>query len=60
MMSLMKNAGGHSSRHADARMRPRRKRELVTDSSSNNLEFLRAFADALNDILREERARVHG
>jgi hypothetical protein len=59
MMSLMKNAGGHSSRHADSRMRPRRKRELVTDSS-NNLEFLRAFADALNDILREERARVHG
>ncbi len=59
MMSLMKNAGGHSSRHAAVRMRPRRKRELVTDSS-NNLEFLRAFADALNDILREERARVHG
>ena len=59
MMSLMKNSGGHSSRHANGRMRPRRKREVVTDSSSN-LEFVRAFADALNDILREERARVHG
>jgi hypothetical protein len=29
-------------------------------SPTSNLEFVRAFADALRDILRDERVRIHG
>jgi hypothetical protein len=54
MMSPMKTSGGQSP-HADAPLRSRRKRGAAVDS---NLEYLRAFADALHDILREERVRV--
>jgi hypothetical protein len=55
MMTPMKNPGGQAPLRADAPLRSRRKRGPASDS---NLEFLRAFADALHDILREERARV--
>jgi hypothetical protein len=55
IVCTMKNQGGHSPLHADEALRSRRKRGAALDS---NLEVLRAFADALHDILREERARL--
>jgi hypothetical protein len=55
MMTPMKTPSGQRPLRADAPLRARRKRGAANDS---NLEFLRAFADALHDILREERARV--
>jgi hypothetical protein len=55
MMTAMKTPGGQSPLRADPPLRARRKRGAAADS---NLEFLRAFADALHDILREERVRV--
>ncbi|MCL2449040.1 MAG: hypothetical protein FWD17_08845 [Polyangiaceae bacterium] len=33
---------------------------LESMSPGTQMEFVRAFADALRDILRDERARLHG
>jgi hypothetical protein len=53
----MKNRGEQPQRHIRGELRAHRKRSAGSDS---NLEFVRAFADALRDILRDERARLHG
>jgi hypothetical protein len=58
-MSTMKNRRDRmSTRPRDDVQRPLAR--LEASSAASNLEFVRAFADALRDILRDERARIHG
>jgi hypothetical protein len=60
MMSRMKNRGDQSQRLAQMEG-TQRTRETRSDSVRDpELPELRAFADALRDILREEGARAHG
>ncbi|MGD0676950.1 MAG: hypothetical protein ABSC94_16165 [Polyangiaceae bacterium] len=51
----MKNPGQRSQRFTDTGPSSQRKQPVVEP----NVEFLKAFADALRDILRDEHARVH-
>ena len=55
-MSRMANPEGHPSSAGSARaVRSRRKRNVVAKAGAADSEFVRAFADALQDILRHER-----
>jgi hypothetical protein len=53
----MKNRRDRSRLGADIQLPPEGPRPAT---SASNLEFVKAFADALRDILRDERARIHG
>jgi hypothetical protein len=55
MTSMVKGRSERVAAGQGVGTRPRRKRGVVVDA---NLAFVQAFADALRDILREERRRV--
>jgi hypothetical protein len=55
MANMVKGRGAQPSDSQGAGQRGRRKRGNITDS---NHAFVRAFADALRDILHDERRRA--
>jgi hypothetical protein len=55
MSAMVKGRGERSPSGQGIDTRPRRKRAVAPE---RNLAFVQAFADALRDILREERRRV--
>jgi hypothetical protein len=55
MASMLKGRGERLAGGQGVATRTRRKRIVAVDA---NLAFVQAFADALRDILREERRRV--
>jgi hypothetical protein len=55
MANMVKGRGAHPLDIQSAGQRARRKRGNISDS---NHEFVRAFADALRDILHDERRRA--
>jgi hypothetical protein len=55
MSAMVKGRGERVPNTHGIETRPRRKRTVTREG---NLAFVQAFADALRDILREERRRV--
>jgi len=57
MMTMMKSLSQNHGRRASGQSGE----HAVRGTRESNVEFLRAFADALRDILRDEHGRrVHG